>query len=194
VGLDGFQAGEGEEVVAEVHRLAAEHSISQHATFRVCAAQLLRFSPQSRDATPSFFTFEGDEVSEAYARWKLAGDDAWAMFACHPDLVDMADTDDGKGICLEWTASRRELAARRPELPRMRLLLESTPAFLDPDERRVSTDASRIGLGTFELRRCELMFHAPYAPPSETTSAMIRAAISSGASRSGRCARPGSVR
>jgi hypothetical protein len=169
-----FQAGEEEELVAEVHRLAAEHSISPHATFRACAAQLLRFSPPSRHATPSFFTFEGDELSQAYARWKLAGDEAWAIFERHPDLVDMADTDDGKGICLEWTAPRRELAARRPELPPRAVLLESTPAFMDPDEGRVSTDASRIGLGTFELRPRELTCHAISEQRLDGAIALVR--------------------
>jgi hypothetical protein len=155
-----FEASEEEELVAEVHRLAAEHSLTPYATFRVHAAQLLRFSPPSRSAAPSFFTFEGDEVAEAHARWKLLGDDAAMVFECHPDLVDLADTEDGEGICLEWTAPRRELAARRPELPARALLLESAPVFVDPEERRVSTDSSRLGLGTFELRPRELTFHA----------------------------------
>ncbi|HTE59304.1 MAG TPA: SEC-C domain-containing protein [Solirubrobacteraceae bacterium] len=155
-----FEASEEEELVAEVHRLAAEDSITPRAAFRVHAAQLLRFSPPSRHAPPSVFTFEGDDVVEAHARWKLSGDDAGAMLERHPDLVDMADTEDGDGICLEWTAPRRELAARRPELPPRAVLLESTPVFVDPEERCVSADGSRIGLGTFELRPRELTFHA----------------------------------
>jgi SEC-C motif len=171
-----FPAGEEEELVAEVQRLAAERSISAQATFRVCAAQLLRFSPPSRHAPPSFFTFEGDEVVDAHARWKLDADAATALER-HPDLVDMADTEDGQGVCLEWTAPRQELAARRPELPPRALLLESSPVFVDPDGRRVSADAGRLGLGTFELRPRSLTFHAISAERLDGAIALVAEAI-----------------
>ena len=155
-----FTAAEEDEIVAEVERLADERSIPPSAVFRSCAAELLRFKPPSRTIPPSFFTFEGDEVVAAYARWVLADDEAPVALERHPDLVDVADTEDGEGICLEWTAPRTELAARRPELPLRAVLLESTPVFVDPDERRVTGDSSRIGLGTFEFRPRELTFDA----------------------------------
>jgi hypothetical protein len=155
-----FTAAEEEEVVAEVERLADEQSIPPPAVFRVCAAELLRFSPPSRATPPSFFTFEGDEVVAAHARWVLENDEAEVALERHPDLVDIADTEDGEGICLEWTAPRTELAARRPQLPPRAVLLESTPVFVDPDEGHVTGDSSRIGLWTFELRPRELTFDA----------------------------------
>jgi len=91
-----FQAAEEEELVTEVRRLAAEHSIPPSATFRVCAVQLLRFSPPSRHTPPQFFTFEGDNVAQAHARWELDTDADVAILERHLDLVDVADTDDGE--------------------------------------------------------------------------------------------------
>jgi hypothetical protein len=168
-----FEASEEEELVAEVHRLAAERSITPLATFRTCAAQLLRFSPPSRHTTPSFFSFEGDDLVDAHARWELEDDDAGAALEFHPDLVHTGDTEDGGGVCLEWTAPRRELAARRPELPPRAVVLESTPVWVDPDERRVSAAGSRIGLGTFELCARELTFHAVSAQRLDGAIALV---------------------
>jgi SEC-C motif-containing protein len=155
-----FEAAEEEEIVAEIRRLASEYSIPPLAAFRVCAGQLLRFSPPSRHTPPSFFTFEGDEVAHAHARWALSADADASVLECHPDIVDMANTDDGEGICLEWTAPRAELAARRPALPARAVLLESTPMFVDADGAHVRADGGRIGLGTFELRPRSLTFDA----------------------------------
>jgi hypothetical protein len=155
-----FTAAEEEELVAEIERLATDRSVDSGAVFRVCAAELLRFTPASRTAPRSFFTFEGDELVAGHARWVLEDDDSGEALEFHPDLVDTADTDDGEGICLEWTRPRRELAARRLELPPGAVLLESSPVFIDPDEGRAMTDTSRIGLGTFELRPRELTFNA----------------------------------
>jgi hypothetical protein len=169
-----FEAAEEEEIVAEVQRLAAERSIPPRAVFRICAAQLLRFSPPSRHAAPRFFTFEGDEVVDAHARWQLEGDDARKALERHPELVDMADTEDGDGVCLEWTAPRRELAARRPKLPPRAVLLESTPVFIDPDGRHASADGTRIGLGTFELRPRALTFHAMSEERLDAAIAWVR--------------------
>jgi hypothetical protein len=149
-------AAEEDEIVAEVERLAKQRSLAITDVFRACAVELLRFSPPSRTTPPSFFTFEGDEVVTAHARWTLA-DDAAAL-ADHPDVVDIADTDDGEGICLEWTAPRTELAARRPTLPPRALILEGSPVFFDHEHGRALADASRIGLGTFELRPGDLTF------------------------------------
>ena len=173
-----FEASEEEELVAEVERLAGEHSISLQSAFRVCAAQLLRFSPPSRHTPPSFFSFEGDEVVDAHARWELDADAA-RMLERHADLVDMADTDDGEGICLEWTGSRRELAARRPQLPPRAVLLESTPVFVDPEGQQVSLDAGRIGLGTFELRPRSLTFHAISERRLDGAIGLVAAALGS---------------
>jgi hypothetical protein len=169
-----FEASEEEEVIAEVHRLATERSIAPLAAFRACAAQLLRFSPASRDLPPSVFTFEGDEAVDVHARWELDGDDARAVLECHPDLVDMGDTEEGAGICLEWTAPRRELVARRPDLPARSVFLESTPVFIDPDELQVSVDGSRIGLGTFELHPRELTFRAISVQRLDGAIALVR--------------------
>ena len=174
-----FTAAEEEEIVAEVERLADERSIPPSAVFRSCAAELLRFRPPSRTIPPSFFTFEGDEVVAAYARWVLADDEAPVALERHPDLVDVADTEDGEGICLEWTAPRTELAARRPELPLRAVLLESTPVFVDPDERSVTGDSSRIGLGTFELRPRELTFAAISAQRLDGAIALVAETIGS---------------
>ena len=174
-----FTAAEEEEIVAEVERLADERSIPPSAVFRSCAAELLRFRPPSRTIPPSFFTFEGDEVVAAYARWVLADDEAPVALERHPDLVDVADTEDGEGICLEWTAPRTELAARRPELPLRAVLLESTPVFVDPDERSVTGDSSRIGLGTFELRPRELTFDAISAQRLDGAIALVAGTIGS---------------
>jgi hypothetical protein len=174
-----FTAAEEEEVVAEVERLAGERSVPLRAVFRVCAAQLLRFVPPSRATPPSFFTFEGDEVVAAHARWVLEDDGAGVALERHPDLVDFAETEDGEGICLEWTAPRAELAARRPELPPRAVVLESTPVFVDPDERRVTGDSSRIGLGTFELRSRELTFDAISAQRLDGAMALVAAIIGS---------------
>jgi hypothetical protein len=155
-----FAASEEEEILAEIERLAGERSIGLTDVFRACAAELLRFSPPSRTTPPSFLTFEGDEVVPAHARWELEDDRTATALADHPDLVDLADTEDGEGICLEWTAPRAELSARRPELPPRSVLLEGAPVLFDHAEGRVLTDSSRVGLGTFELRPGELTFDA----------------------------------
>jgi hypothetical protein len=176
-----FQASEEEELVAEVHRVAAERSVTPEAAFRHCAAELLRFSPPSRHAPPSFFTFEGDDVLEVHARWELGSDDAAIALERHPDLADVADTEDGEGICLEWTAPRRELAARRPVLPQRAVVLESTPVFVDLEEHRVQADGSRVGLGTFELRRRELSFHGISAQRLDGAVALVAATVGDGA-------------
>jgi hypothetical protein len=155
-----FTAAEEEELVGEILRLAAERSIEPGGVFRACAAHLLRFTPPSRTTPPTVFTFEGDELAAAHARWVLEDHDAAEALEAHPDLIDTAETDDGEGICLEWTCPRRELAARRPELPPSAVLVESAPVFVDPEEGRAMTDASRISLGTFVLRPRELTFDA----------------------------------
>jgi hypothetical protein len=155
-----FTAAEEEELVAEVERLAGERSAEPGAVFRACAAELLRFTPPSRTTPPSFFTFEGDELVAGQARWVLEDDDAAAALEAHPDVVYIDDTDDGEGVCLEWTRPRRELAALRRELPRGAVLLESSPVFMDYDEGRAITDTSRVGLGTFERGARELTFDA----------------------------------
>jgi len=172
-----FQAAEEEELVTEVRRLAAEHSIPPSATFRVCAVQLLRFSPPSRHTPPQFFTFEGDNVAQAHARWELDTDADVAILERHLDLVDVADTDDGEGICLEWTAPRRELAARRRMLPARAVLLESTPIFFDADGACLSADVGRIGLGTFELRPRVLTFDAISAQRLDGAIALVADAL-----------------
>ena len=174
-----FTSAEEEEIVTEVERLADERSIPPSAVFRSCAAELLRFEPPSRTIPPSFFTFEGDEVVAASARWVLADDEAPVALERHPDLVDIADTEDGQGVCLEWTAPRTELAARRPELPLRAVLLESTPVFVDAGEHRVTGDSSRIGLGTFELRPGELTFDAISAQRLAGAIALVATTIGS---------------
>lgn len=166
-----FDAAEEEELVEEIERLARERSIAATDVFRACAAELLRFSPASRTTPPSFFTFEGDEVVSAHARWALA-DDAAAL-ADHPAVIDIADTDDGEGICLEWTAPRTELAARRPMLPPRAVLLEGSPVFFDHEHGRALADTSQIGLGTFELRPGELTFDAISAERLEGAIALV---------------------
>jgi hypothetical protein len=172
-----FQAAEEDELLAEVRRLAAERSIPPLATFRLCAAQLLRFSPPSRHTPPSFFTFEGDEVAHAHARWELDPDADAAVLERHLDLVHMANTDDGEGVCLEWTAPRRELATRRPALPARAVLLESTPMFVDADGACVTADVGRIGLGTFELRPRLLTFDAISAQRLDGAIALVADAL-----------------
>jgi hypothetical protein len=174
-----FTAAEEEEIVAEIERLADGRSTPPSAVFRLCAAELLRFAPPSRATPPSFFTFEGDEVVAAYARWVLEDDEAGVALERHPDLVDIADTEDDEGICLEWTAPRVELAARRPELPPRAVVLESTPVFVDPGECRVTGDSSRIGLGTFELRPRELTFDAISAQRLSGAIALVAGTIGS---------------
>jgi SEC-C motif len=174
-----FTAAEEEEIVAEVERLADERSIPPSAVFRPCAAELLSFTPPSRSTPPSFFTFEGDEVVAAYARWVLEDDEAGVALERHPDLVDVADTEDGEGLCLEWTAPRTELAAHRPELPLRAVVLESTPVLVDPDEHRVTGDSSRIGLGTFELRPRDLTFDAISAQRLDGAIALVAGTIGS---------------
>ena len=172
-----FTAAEEEEIVAEVQRLATERSIEPDAVFRTCACQLLRFTPQSRATPPSFFTFEGDELAAGHARWVLEDDGAVAALEAHPDLIDTDDTDDGEGICLEWTRPRTELAARRPELPPGALLLESSPVFVDREAGRAITDASRVGLGTFELRPRELTFDAISVQRLDGAIALVAEAV-----------------
>jgi hypothetical protein len=168
-----FDAAEEEEIVAEVERLARERSLAATGVFRACAPELLRFSPQSRSTPPSVFTYEGDEVVSAHARWALARDETGAALADHPDVVGMDDTDDGKGICLEWTAPRTELAARRPMLPPRAVLLEGSPVFFDHEHGRVLADTSRIGLGTFELRPGELTFDGMSAERLDGAIALV---------------------
>lgn len=169
-----LRADEEDELVAEVERLAAARSVSVRAAFRLCAAELLRFSPPSRSMPPSFFTFEGDELVSAYARWEMADDDdAAAALENRDDVVFTDETEDGEGLCFEWTAPRSALAARRPELPPRAVLIESTPIFVDGDEQRVEGDTSRIGLGTFELRPGEVTFHAISARRLEGAIALI---------------------
>jgi hypothetical protein len=176
-----FTAAEEDEVVAEIERLARERSIAPGAVFGPCAAELLRFAPPSRTAPRSFYTFEGDEVLEAHARWALEDAAVGAALEAHPDLVDIADTDDGEGVCLEWTRPRRELAARRPELPPGAVLLESSPVFIDPDEGRAMTDSSRIGLGTFELRPHELTLDAISVQRLDDAIALVAETLEGGA-------------
>jgi hypothetical protein len=143
-----------EEVVGE--RLADERSIPPSAVFRSCAAELLRFAPPSRITPPSFFTFEGDEVVAAHARWVLEDDEAGVALERHPDLMDVTDTEDREGICLEWTAPRT--TGRRS---RSRSAPPSSPASSAGAGIAPSTSPIRASTDSRHVRRHAVRDTAP---------------------------------
>jgi len=122
-----FEPQDEPELRAELERLAGasvedldEQALA--ATVRRHALELMRFTPASWSAEPSFFTLEGDPVAFASAIWRVRDVSAAAermrvLGALLPD----------EPVELDVTVSRASLLTQRPALPPGALVLESGP-------------------------------------------------------------------
>jgi len=122
-----FEPCEEPELRAELARLAGSplddlHEQALASTFRRHALALMRFTPPSRSAEPSFFTLEGDPVAFASAIWEMH------------EIAAVAETIRGLGALLpddpveiDITVPRATLVKQRPPLPPGALVLESSP-------------------------------------------------------------------
>ena len=122
-----FEPCEEPELRSELARLAGSpvDDLDEHAlasTFRGHALALMRFTPPSRSAEPSFFTLEGDPVAFASASWDVhdiaaAVERMRVLGALLPD----------DPVELDISASRAALVRQRPPLRPGALVLESSP-------------------------------------------------------------------
>ena len=122
-----FEPQDEPELRAELERLAGasvedlgEQALA--ATVRRHALELMRFTPASWSAEPSFFTLEGDPVAFASAIWRVRDVSAAAermrvLGALLPD----------EPVELDVTVSRASLLTQRPALAPGALVLESGP-------------------------------------------------------------------
>jgi hypothetical protein len=122
-----FEPCDEHELRAELARLAGssvedldEQALA--AMFRWHALELMRFTPASWSAEPSFFTLEGDPVAFASVIWRVrdvsaAAERLRALGGLLPD----------DPVELDITVSRASLLKQRPALPPGALVLESGP-------------------------------------------------------------------
>jgi hypothetical protein len=157
-----FEPSEEPELRAELARLVGSplDELDRQAlasTFRRHALELMRISPPSRSAEPSFFTFEGDPVAFASAIWAVH--DIAAAVELMRDLGGLLP---GDPLELDITASRASLVLQRPPLPPGALVLESSPVGaldtiplatlrLEGDELRAEAMSEQRLEQTFEI-------------------------------------------
>jgi SEC-C motif/Protein of unknown function (DUF2384) len=121
-----FEPCEEPELRTELTRLAGSpvDELDEQAlasTFRRRALELMRFTPPSRSAEPSFFTLEGDPVAFASAIWAVHD-----LAAAAERMRDLGALLPDDPVELDITAERGALVRRRPLLPPGALVLESS--------------------------------------------------------------------
>lgn len=122
-----FEPCDEPELRAELARLAGSpvEDLDEQtlvATFRRHALELMRFTPASWSAEPSFFTLEGDPVAFASAIWRVRD-----VPAAAERLRALGDLLPDDPVELDLTVSRASLLEQRPALPPGALILESGP-------------------------------------------------------------------
>lgn len=124
-----FEPRDEPELLAELERLASagggradEAGIS--AVLRSShALELMRFTPSSRSAEPSFFTLEGSPVAHARATWHVH--DVSAARARLQDLADPSARESESAVEVDITLSREQLVEDRPPLPPGAIVIEA---------------------------------------------------------------------
>ena len=155
-----FEPVEEEELIAELRRIANDHSLGTgtaalEAALRVGAGDLVCFTPSSRPAMPVPYTLEGDPVAIAEASWRLR--DVRGAFDALSAASELEYGEEaGDGITFDWLTSRRALIARRPPLPVGAICLESGPILVGEEGALEAQDVT--SLGTFTLRDDRLEF------------------------------------
>ena len=161
-GSASYAPTEEPELLAEVERIATVRGLgTDHAgleeALRVGARELVCFVPESRRVKPTPYTLEGDPALVAESTWAVSDPDSVLdELSGAPDLVAAGESEDGDGLVFHWTASRHTLNARRSELPRGAVCLESGPIRVAEDGDLELTDLT--SLGTFTLRGGRLEF------------------------------------
>jgi hypothetical protein len=112
------------DLLAEIARLGGGADRSPDAVtiaraLEVHPLEVVRFRPPSWDATPSFFTIEGDLIAEATASWRT--NDRFALERRLRALGRLAPQDEPT---IDITVARDTLARERGHLPRGALVLE----------------------------------------------------------------------
>lgn len=160
-----FYAPEEEhELLAELERIAAVEGLGTgpaglEEALRVGAREVVCFVPESRRVEPTPYTLEGDPAMVAEAIWEVRDPDSVLdELSGAPDLFAAGESEDRGGLVFQWTASRHTLKARRGELPRGAICLESGPVSVAEDGDPELTDLT--SLGTFILRGRRLEFSA----------------------------------
>lgn len=133
-----FEPSDEPEVLAELERLAG---VSGQGTddaglcsvLRSHALELMRFTPQSWDVEPSFFTLEGDPVAFGSAIWQVRDPEA-----AGERLRALGGLARGEALEVDITVAREALVRDRPQLPRGAIVLESGPID-DPGTVPVAT-------------------------------------------------------
>jgi hypothetical protein len=93
----------------------------------------------------------------AEASWRVRDPDSVLdELSAAPDLVATGESEGGEGLVFQWSASRDDLIARRRELPRGAICLESRPISITEDGDLELEDVT--SLGTFTLRGGRLDF------------------------------------
>ena len=157
-----YEPSEEPELLAELERLASDRDLGTgpaalEEAMRVGAGELVCFIPASRRAAPVPYTLEGDAVSMAEASWSVREPAAVLEELLRaPELMPVGEGKDGKGVCFDWIASRRDLLARRPTLPVGAICIES--ARISPSEDGDLEFEDVTSFGQFTLRGERLEF------------------------------------
>lgn len=159
-----YAPAEEPELLAELQRIATVRGLGAdpgglEEALRVGARELVCFVPESRRVEPTPYTLEGDPAMVAEATWEV-GDPGSVLdeLSAASELFAAGESEDGDGLVFHWTASRDKLKARRIELPRGAVCLESGPISVAEDGELELTDLT--SLGTFILRSRRLEFSA----------------------------------
>lgn len=159
-----YAPAEEPELLAELGRIAAVRDLGpepagMEEALHVGARELVCFVPDSRRVEPTPYTLEGDPAMVAESTWEVSDPDSVLNeLSGAPDLFAAGESEDGDGLVFHWTSSRHMLQARRGELPRGAVCIESGPISVAEDGDLELTDLT--SLGTFILRGRRLEFSA----------------------------------
>jgi hypothetical protein len=122
-----FEPREELELRAELARLAGSPTDELDervlaAAFRRHSLELMRFTPPSRSAEPSFFTLEGDPVASASAIWGVH-----SVAATAERMRDLGALGPDDPVEIDITAPRAALVRQRSALPPGAVVVESGP-------------------------------------------------------------------
>jgi hypothetical protein len=157
-----YEPHEESELRAEIEAIATAWGLGTgpaglEEALRVGARELVCFIPDSRRVEPMPYTLEGDPAMVAEASWTVRDPDAVLdELSAAPDFVATGETDGGEGLVFQWAASRDDLMARRRELPRGAVCLESGPVSVTEEGDLELADVT--SLGSFTLRGGRLDF------------------------------------